>query len=157
MGAVLFFHLTRSPLEQTVRTLLARALGQGWRVVVRSPDAGRLDQLDTALWLGPEDEFLPHGRAGGAHDADQPILLTDRSDRPNAAVAAMILDDAGFDHDEGRSLERVWVLFDGADPAAVEAARGRWRDVTGAGLAAQYWSEESGRWEKKMERAPAAP
>ena len=26
-------------------------------------------------------------------------------------------------------------------------------DVTGAGLGAQYWSEDGGRWEKKQEKA----
>jgi DNA polymerase-3 subunit chi len=48
-------------------------------------------------------------------------------------------------------LERVCVLFDGNDPSAVETARGQWRNLTGAGCSAQYWSEESGRWEKKAE------
>ena len=30
-------------------------------------------------------------------------------------------------------------------------ARGQWKALTGAGCAAEYWSEESGRWEKKAE------
>ena len=34
---------------------------------------------------------------------------------------------------------------------ALDAARGQWRALTGAGCKAQYWSEESGRWEKKAE------
>ncbi|EKD59541.1 MAG: hypothetical protein ACD_54C01284G0003, partial [uncultured bacterium] len=28
-----------------------------------------------------------------------------------------------------------------------------WTGLTGAGLAAQYWSEDGGRWEKKTEKA----
>jgi DNA polymerase-3 subunit chi len=47
-------------------------------------------------------------------------------------------------------------LFDGNDPDALTHARQQWRDVTGAGLGAQYWSEADGRWEKKQEK-PAAP
>ena len=43
------------------------------------------------------------------------------------------------------------VLFDGRDPMAVEHARGQWRSLTRAGCAAQYWSQESGAWEKKAE------
>ncbi|MCW8843703.1 MAG: DNA polymerase III subunit chi, partial [Rhodobacteraceae bacterium] len=31
--------------------------------------------------------------------------------------------------------------------------RGQWKSLTDAGCAAQYWSEESGRWEKKAEKA----
>ena len=41
---------------------------------------------------------------------------------------------------------------DGNDPAALDIARGQWKALTDAGCAAQYWSEESGRWEKKAEK-----
>ena len=51
-------------------------------------------------------------------------------------------------------LEITAILFDGQDPAAVEAARSQWRDVTGAGLAAVYWAQEGGRWVKKHEAKP---
>jgi DNA polymerase-3 subunit chi len=50
-----------------------------------------------------------------------------------------------------KALERVCILFDGNDGRAVEGARAQWRALTGAGCAAQYWSEASGRWEKKAE------
>ena len=50
---------------------------------------------------------------------------------------------------ETEALERVCILFDGGDGAAVQAARGQWKALTSAGCKAQYWSEESGRWEKK--------
>jgi DNA polymerase IIIc chi subunit len=48
------------------------------------------------------------------------------------------------------------ILFDGHDPGAVQAAREQWKTLTGAGLAAKYWSEESGRWEMKAEGARLA-
>jgi DNA polymerase IIIc chi subunit len=63
---VYFYHLTRSALDAALRQLLERALGRGWRVVVRGQDAARLDWLDEKLWLQPDAGFLPHGRAGGA-------------------------------------------------------------------------------------------
>ncbi len=156
MGAVLFYHITRSPVDATARSLLARALAQDWRVVVRGVDTAGLERLDNDLWLGPEDEFLPHGLAGGPHDADQPVLLTLGAALPNGPAALMALDGADVLPDEVQALERVWVLFDGNDPAAVEAARGQWRALTGAGLSAQYWSEEGGRWDKKTETAARA-
>lgn len=49
-------------------------------------------------------------------------------------------------------MERVCVLFDGNDDLALNRARGQWKALTDAGCAAQYWSEESGRWEKKAEK-----
>lgn len=151
MGAVFFYHLTRRPLEATLPLLLEKSLQAGWRVAVRGTDAARLDRLDAALWLGDEAAFLPHGRAGGPHDAHQPVLLTTAGDAPNGAACLMAVDGADVSAEEAAALERACILFDGNDPAAVEAARGQWRALTGAGIRAQYWSEASGRWEKKAE------
>jgi DNA polymerase-3 subunit chi len=151
MGAVFFYHMTRTPLEATLPLLLAKALEAGWRVAVRGTDPDRLAWLDDKLWLGGDESFLPHGIAGGAHDADQPVLLTTGADRANGAACVMAVDGADVEAGEAAELERVCILFDGNDPVAVEKARGQWRDLTGAGVAAQYWSQESGRWEKKAE------
>ncbi|MFA3915381.1 DNA polymerase III subunit chi [Ruegeria hyattellae] len=153
MGAVYFYHLTRHPLEQTLPVLLDKARGAGWRVAVRGTDPGRLDWLDERLWLGPEEEFLPHGRAGGPHDAAQPILLTDSAEAVNDPACIMAIDGAEITPKEIEALERVCILFDGNDPEAVQCARGQWKALTEAGCAAQYWSEESGRWEKNAESA----
>ncbi len=151
MGAVYFYHLTQRPLEQTLPVLLDKARQAGWRIAVRGVDPGRLDWLDEKLWLGPEEGFLPHGRAGGPHDQMQPILLTTDKQAANAPSCVMAIDGAGVDPEEVTALERVCILFDGTDAQAVQHARGQWKALTGAGCAAQYWSEESGRWEKKAE------
>ncbi|SEK41315.1 DNA polymerase III, chi subunit [Roseovarius azorensis] len=151
MGAVYFYHLTRKPLEETLPALLHKALRAGWRVAVRGREAARLEWLDEKLWLDPEDGFLPHGIAGGPHDADQPVLLTLGAECPNGAVCVMAVDGAEVSAQEVQALERVCILFDGNDDAAIRAARGQWKALTGAGCAAQYWSEETGRWEKKAE------
>ncbi len=151
MGAAYFYHLTQKPLEATLPMLLGKALGAGWRVAVRGTDAARMDWLDQKLWLGPEEGFLPHGRAGGPHDAAQPVLLTVETEAVNDPQCVMTVDGAEIAPNEVQQLERVCILFDGNDPAAVDMARSQWRSLTGAGCAAQYWSEESGRWEKKAE------
>lgn len=150
MGAVFFYHLTRSPLEAALPLLLDRAMGAGWRVAVRTCDAARADWLDARLWLGPEDGFLPHGVAGGRHDRAQPVLLT-TAGLPEGVACLMVVDGAEVAVAECQAAERVCILFDGNDPAAVQVARGQWKTLTAAGLPAQYWSEESGRWAKKAE------
>lgn len=156
MGAALFYHLTRSPAETLVPGLLSRALDAGWRVELRGTSPERMDWLDQHLWQGAENGFLPHSRAGGAHDARQPVLLTVAAADPAAldprCDAIMAIDGASVTAAEVAAHERVWLLFDGNDPVALEQARTRWRDLTSAGASAQYWSEESGRWEKKAER-----
>ena len=151
MGAAYFYHLTRQPLERALPVLLGKALAAGWRVELRGTDPARMAWLDEALWRGPEDSFLPHGLAGGAHDADQPVLLTAGGAAANDPACLMAIDGAEVEAGEVAALERVCILFDGHDPAAVDRARAQWKALTGAGCAAQYWSEETGRWQKKAE------
>jgi DNA polymerase III subunit chi len=155
LGTVMFFHLIQSAPADTLSINAARALGQGWRVMVRGTDKTALDQLDAALWLkGGDESFIPHGLAGGPHDADQPVLLG-TGDPVNDARVLALIDGAGATDAEVAAMERVWVLFDGNDTARLQAAREQWKATTAAGHAAQYWSEEGGRWEKKAE-SPAA-
>ena len=152
MGAAFFYHLTRGPVEVTLPMLLGKAMGAGWRVAVRGRDEQRMAWLDEKLWLGAEDGFLPHGLSGQPHEADQPVLLTTGTDMSNNATCLMSVDGADVAPDEVTSLDRVCILFDGNDAAALDLARRQWKTLTDAGCAAQYWSEESGRWEKKAEK-----
>jgi DNA polymerase-3 subunit chi len=149
MGAAFFYHLTRSPLEATLPGLIEKALGQGWRVAIRGRTNGVLDHLDRALWLG--DGFLPHGRAGGPHDARQPVLLTTAADLPNGATCLMSVEGADVAAAEVGTLARTCILFDGGDAGAVEAARAQWRTLPAAGHRAEYWSQAEGPWTRQAE------
>lgn len=151
MGAVLFYHLTRQPLEAVLPMLLEKSLGAGWRVVVRGRSPERMGWLDEKLWLLGDESFLPHGQAGQPHENDQPILLTTTSETPNGAACLMSVDGADVAADEVNSLERTCILFDGNDDSAVQQARSQWRSLTEAGCSAQYWSQESGSWKKQAE------
>ena len=148
MGAAYFYHLTERPLEATLPVLIGKALQAGWRVAVRGRDPALLDRLDRQLWQG--DGFLPHGMAGGPHDAEQPVLLTTGA-ADNRAACLMSVGGADVSAEEVAKGERVCILFDGADETAVEHARNQWKSLTGAGVAAQYWAEEGGRWVMKAE------
>lgn len=149
MGAAYFYHLTQRSMEDTLSMLLDKARGAGWRVAVRGREVARMAHLDDRLWQG--QGFVPHGMAGGAHDAAQPILLTTQGDCPNGATCIMAVDGAEVSAEEVARMERVCILFDGYDPEALDTARSQWKRLKDAGAAAQYWSEESGRWEKKAE------
>ena len=152
----MFYHMTRAPLEATLPQLLVRSLSAGRRVVVRGTDAGRLAWLDERLWLEPEEGFLPHGLAGGPHDADQPVLLTTGAGRPNGASCLMAVDGAEVAAEECEALDRVCIFFDGGDGAAVDRARAQWRALMATSLTLQYWSEDSGPWTLKTERRAGA-
>jgi len=148
-GEVYFYHMTRTPLEATLPVLLEKSLAAGWKVLLRGRARRQLEWLDQKLWLN--QGFLPHGLAGGAHDADQPVLLSDGAGNPHGAEALIAVDGAPVEAGEVAGFQRLMVLFDGNDPEALNTARGQWKTVTTAGCRALYWSQESGRWEKKAE------
>ena len=150
MGAVFFYHLTDSPLEATLPMLVGKARGAGWRVLVRSADEVLTKRLDVVMWQGPDDGFLPHGIAGGAYDADQPVLI---GNVPSDGFGClMTVAGAAVSDSEVNALERVCILFDGHDGMALDHARGQWKALTDAGCSAQYWAQEDGRWTKKAEK-----
>ncbi len=153
MGKALFYHLTRAPVDVTLATLAGKAIEQGWNVLVRGREPERMEWLDQKLWLsGGEDSFLPHGLSGGPQDADQPVLLTTGPENANGAVYLVSIDGAEIGAEEVQSAERGVILFDGHDEAAVAHARVQWKSLTDAGCAAEYWSEETGKWQKKAEK-----
>lgn len=151
MGAVMFYHLTQRPLVDTLHMLVEKSLGAGWRVSVRGTDRAGLEALDAALWLGPEGSFLAHGLEGGEHDAEQPVLLGLQGAGANNAQCIMAVHSAEVTPADASRMERVCILFDGYDDMALAHARGQWKALTGAGVKAQYWAEEDGRWTKKAE------
>lgn len=145
---VWFYHLERSSLDQVLPELLEKTLARGWRALVRVRDPQRLEALDERLWSWRDDSFLAHGRAGQAHEARQPILLTSGMENPNGAQALFIVDGAESGDLDG--LERCIVLFDGRDEAALAEARERWKAHKGEGRPVSYWRQTgTGGWEKK--------
>jgi DNA polymerase III subunit chi len=145
-----FYHLTETPLEAALPQVLARSLAQGWRIEVRGTAPDRMDWLDRALWLGPDEGFLPHGLQGGPHDDLQPILLTTG---PGATGFQSLVSVMGGEvsPEEALARARVAVFFDGHEEEAKVLARSQWRALTGAGLYARYYAQENGRFVLKME------
>ena len=152
MGTAVFYHLTRSPLETALAMLIGKSLQASWRVILRGTSPERMAWLDVRLWQGADEGFLAHGLSGSRFDADQPVLLTVGSENANEARCLMALDGAEVHDRECRAFERVCIVFDGNDPAALDRARIQWKELTDAGVPAQYWSEASGQWEKKAEK-----
>lgn len=151
MGAAYFYHLTESPLDATLPMLLGKARGAGWRCLVRGTDLSVLERLDRVLWEREPEGFLPHGMAGGEHDAEQPILLgVDNS--ADGFDCIMSVTGAGVTAAEVAQCERTCVLFDGQDSAAVEFARLQWKSLTDAEISAQYWAQENGSWVQKASK-----
>jgi DNA polymerase-3 subunit chi len=147
MAEVGFYHLRSMPLERALPRLLERALAQGLRVVVCAGSPERVEHLNALLWTYDEASFLAHGAARDGSPAMQPIWLTHQSENPNVATMLVTVD--GVDHGDLDGFARCADLFDGNDPDAVEAARGRWRAAGAAGHTLTYWQQTPTGWEKK--------
>lgn len=147
----MFYQLREKTLVDTLRMLVDKSLSAGWRVAVRGTNTIGLEALDKALWLGPEDSFLPHGMAGGDHDAAQPVLLGVGAVDANGPSCIMAVHAAEVSAEDVAAMQRVCILFDGYDDDELAHARKQWTALKSAGAKAQYWAEEQGRWEKKAE------
>lgn len=148
MTEILFYHLTESPLEEALPSLLEKSLGRGWKAVVQTGSEERRDALDASLWTYRDDSFLGHGLDSDPHAADQPIVLTTSGANPNAANVRFFVDGAPPVALEG--YERAIIMFDGHDQAQIESARENWKTLRAAGHDVAYWQQtDDRRWEKK--------
>lgn len=146
MAEIGFYHLTRTALDVALPKLLGRVLETGGRAVVKASSEERVAALDTALWLCPDPDWLPHGtRATGEADL-QPIWLTTEDEAPNGARFLFLVEGATSARLD--AFERVFDLFDGRDEAAVAAARQRWTAAKAAGHTLTYWRQTERGWEK---------
>jgi len=148
MAEIGFYHLTRTPLEQALPKLLGRVLATGGRAFVLCGEAERAKALDAALWTVQDPDWLPHGLAGGENDPLQPILIGLQDVAPANGARFLFLVD-GADSARLGDYDRVLDLFDGADEAAVAAARRRWAAAKAAGHGLAYWQQGGGGWERK--------
>jgi DNA polymerase-3 subunit chi len=140
-----FYQMGGSPPEQIIASIAEKLLAQGMRLLVVAEDDGFLSRLDRLLWDQATTSLLPHGLAGGAEDARQPILLSTSPDAPNLARNMLIAD--GQWRDAALSYDRSFYLF---DAASLEGARLAWKLLAGRdGVERRYWAQEGGKWVKK--------
>jgi DNA polymerase-3 subunit chi len=148
MSDVRFYHLVRSPLDAVLPKMLEKTLERDQRAVVMAGSEERVEALNGYLWTYRERGFLPHGSEKDGFAEDQPIWLTAKDENPNAAQVLFLTDGAASER--LGEFQVCAVLFDGADEAAVAAARTQWRDYGAQGHEVTYWQQnERGGWDKK--------
>ncbi len=145
---VLFYQLSRQPLDKVLPGLLEKTLERGWRAVVQAGSGERVEALDALLWTYADDSFLPHGTARDGMAEQQPVFLTAGEENPNGATVRFLVDGAALAEHAGYS--RIVYIFDGRDEDALAGARSEWKRAKTAGCNVTYWQQnEKGRWEKK--------
>jgi DNA polymerase-3 subunit chi len=140
-----FYQLAGIPPERVIASIADKLLTAGGRLIVVADDEVFLARLNRILWDQGAASFVPHGIAGGADDARQPVLLTTSPDAPNLARNMLIAD--GIWRESALSYDRSFYLFDGA---TLEGAREAWKSLAANdGVERRYWAQESGKWVKK--------
>ena len=110
-----FYQLAGAPAEQVIAGISEKIVAGDGRLIVVADDEVLLARLDRMLWDQEATSFLPHGVAGGADDARQPILLSTSPDAPNLARNMLIAD--GISHSPmpniAQSLHASTMISDG--------------------------------------------
>ena len=140
-----FYQLADGSPGPVIASIADKILAQDGRLLIVGADEGALSRLDRLLWDQGAASFLPHGIAGGADDARQPILLSTSPDAPNLARNVLIAD--GEWREAVLAYDRAFYLFDGD---TLEGARLAWKLLSGRdGIERRYWANEGGKWVKK--------
>ena len=140
-----FYQLAGISPGQVIASISEKVLGGDGRLLIVADDEAYLAKLDRMLWDQGAASFLPHGIAGGADDARQPILLSTSPDAPNQARNMLIADGAW--REAALTYDRSFYLF---DDETLEGARLVWKLLSGReGVERRYWAHEGGKWVKK--------
>jgi DNA polymerase-3 subunit chi len=140
-----FYQLAGISAEQVIASIAEKVLAGDGRLLVVAEDEVLLARLNRLLWDLAPTSFIPHGVAGGADDARQPVLLSTSPDAPNLARNLLMAD--GIWRESALNYDRAFFLF---DDATLTGARTAWRSLGGReGVEPRYWAEESGKWVKK--------
>ena len=117
--------------------LLRKAVRSGAQLVCTAPPAV-LDELDRALWIFEEREFVPHVRLPGAAERvarRTPVWLM--AVAGSAAETRVLVNLGGEAPVDARNCTRIIELV-GASAEAAASARERWRAYKALGLAIRH-------------------
>jgi DNA polymerase-3 subunit chi len=126
--------------------LLRKASRQGARVLVTAPEEV-LAELDRALWVFEERDFLPHVRMPGAKPAvaaRTPLWLARQAALPSAP--RLVLNLGAEAPADVTTLERLIEVVS-AEPDDAEQGRQRWRAYKAAGLEIKHHRAAGGHHE----------
>jgi len=129
------FYAGSGDIGRTVFALAQKAVRAGHRVWVLARDPAHAAEVDAKLWTEPPGGFLPHCHAGHELAERTPVLIGHDPDAtPHEDILLNLRDDVPVCFSRfGRLLEVV-----GSEPAAVQAARERFRFYRDRGYPLQH-------------------
>lgn len=143
-----FYHLTLSPLEKALPTLIAKAYSSDYRILIMAGSPERVSDINNLLWVYDPASWLPHGSMSDSDPDLQPIYITADVENPNQARLLALID--GVAPENFGDFERCLNLFDGNDETALANARKQWAMWRDAGHELVYYQQsETGGWREK--------
>lgn len=129
------FYAGSGDIGRTVFALTQKAVRAGHRVWVLARDPAQAAEVDAKLWTEPPGGFLPHCHIDHELARRTPVLIGHDPDAaPHEDVLLNLRDEMPVCFSRfGRLLEVV-----GSDPAAVQAARERFRFYRDRGYPLQH-------------------
>lgn len=150
MSRVDFYHLQKQSLEEVLPKLLEKAYASGNKIKVKIGTESRVDFLNSLLWTYNDESFLPHGSKKDGAAELQPIWLSAGDDNPNGATMLFLTDDAMPVEGDTENYARIFNIFDGNNPEALQNARNLWKNLRSSGAKLHYWQQDNdGRWAEK--------
>lgn len=150
MSRVDFYHLQKQSLEEVLPKLLEKAYASGNKIKVKIGTESRVDFLNSLLWTYNDESFLPHGSKKDGAAELQPIWLSAADDNPNDAAMLFLTDDAMPADGDTEQYARIFNIFDGNNPTALQNARNLWKSLRTSGAELHYWQQDNdGRWAEK--------
>lgn len=145
MQRVDFYKLTRDPAEKILPVLAMRLLDQGGRLLIVAASAMLRQEIGAALWSHQPASFLPHGAAGSADEAMEPILIAGAWQLPAVNNARNVAIADGEWHQDALQFDRAFLLFDDSN---IDQARATWRNLaTLDGVERHFWQQnDQGKW-----------
>jgi DNA polymerase III subunit chi len=125
------FYFNAPDRLQVACRLAAKALAEGKRMLIYSPDAELATKLDRLMWTWPATGFLPHCAAHDALAAETPVLIGGEDE---AADIPILLNLSADCPPHFASFERLLEVV-GAEEADREPARARFRLYKSRGYA----------------------
>jgi DNA polymerase-3 subunit chi len=124
---------------QTACKLSAKAVGQGLKVLILSPDLETSRKLDEMLWRIPPTGFIPHCRADDPLAEVTPVIISESGD-------VLHHDDVLFNlqHESPPFFSRFGRLVEIVDKGMEEAARTRYRFYKDRGYEIHHHKLEGG-------------
>ena len=150
MPELWFYHLQHVTAETLLPQLLRMGLSRGLKLAVETISPERAGFWSEVLWGQDDTSFLAHGIEGDGNAGAQPICLVASAANTNGASFRFLVDGAMVAVgalSESSDCQRVSVLLDGRDEAAIDAGRKLWREARAAGVVVRYQRQnDSGGW-----------